>query len=134
MSEGHLNTFALSHIPPIVLLAVRGLSGFPQITGRSTAFVAGASLLYGLLFSTCFYMAWMFALTLLIAALYTGLTFRRETASLVRVHAKDIFVLFGTAAACFVIGLVPLYVIYAPVLQVFPGRSFREYISFAPFP
>lgn len=133
-NAGHLNAFSLYYIPPILLLAARGLSGFPRITARSMVLVVLASLLYALLFSTGFYVAWMFALTVLIATLYAGLQFRPQAVPFVKAHATAILALSGTAALCFAIGLIPFYVIYTPVRQLLPSRSFGEYVSFAPFP
>jgi hypothetical protein len=133
-SSGHLNTFSLYYIPPTALLVARGLSGFPRVTSGSILFVGSASLLYALLFSTCFYVAWMFGLTVLIAALYAGLRFWHRVVPFLKTDVRTILALCATSAFCFSIGLIPFYVIYGPVLQLFPSWSFREYISFAPFP
>jgi hypothetical protein len=133
-ASGHLNTFSLYYIPLIALLTVQGLSEFPRVAIGSILSISCASLLYALLFSTCFYVAWMFALTVLIAALYAGLQFRLEVIPFMKAQTRAILAFSGTAALCFAIGLLPFCAIYGPVLHLFPSWSYREYVSFAPTP
>lgn len=75
---GHLNAFALYYIAPIAAIAASGLRKFPRITPGGAALIVSASALYALLFSTRYYLAWMFALTVLIAGVYSGLTLRQR--------------------------------------------------------
>ena len=133
-TEAHPNFFALYYVPCIVLLALWTIEAFPRPTRWSFARAGLAGLLYGLLFSTSFYVAWLFALTLLFGLGTIALMRRRETVALLRQQAGPCGALAAAATAGFAIGIVPLLMIYLPALQLQSGRSFRDYISFAPFP
>ncbi|MBI5131412.1 MAG: hypothetical protein HZA66_18395 [Rhodopseudomonas palustris] len=133
-AEAHPNFFALYDVPCIVLLALWAIEAFPRPTRWSLARAGIAGLLYGLLFATSFYVAWLFALTLLFGLGTIALMRRGETLALLRQHPRPCGALAAAAAAGFVIGIVPLLMIYLPALQQQSGRSFRDYISFAPFP
>ncbi|WP_322518175.1 hypothetical protein SR870_11950 [Rhodopseudomonas palustris] len=134
-SIGHLNFFGLYWVPVIGLLALWAFDGFPRPTRWSylRGFVAG--LLYALLFSSAYYVAWLFALTLLIAAICAGvIALRRGAIAIDRRGGVALAGLSAVAAAGFVIGLSSFVYIYGPVLAIFPGRSFADYLAFAPHP
>src|SRR5262249_56187783 len=82
--------------------------------------------------STCFYLAWMLVLTMFIAGLIIGLRWRRSIIRYFLSNLRPIGILAGVAAAGLAIGLIPLFVIYLPVLGVLPGPSLAEYQWFAP--
>jgi hypothetical protein len=65
---GHTNFLLLYYVPCITAIALWGFEDFPRIVPRTIAGVAVAAALLALLFSTDVYTAWMFTLTLLIAA------------------------------------------------------------------
>jgi len=133
-AEAHPNFFALYYVPCLVLLALWTIEEFPRPTGWSLLRAAGFGVAYGLLFATSFYVAWLFALTVLFG-LGTVAVFRGpETLALLRQHPRSCGVLVGAALAGFAIGAIPVLTIYLPALQQQAGRSFRDYVSFAPFP
>lgn len=131
---GHLTTFAIYFLPPIIAIATRGLRNFPQVSASSVAFVALASALYGLLFSTGYYIAWMFGLTVLIASLYLGLTLRQRILPWMAANRVPAGIFLGAALAGFAAALIPFFVIHASALALYHGRTFRDYLAFSPFP
>jgi hypothetical protein len=130
----HSNFFALYYVPCIVLLALWGVEDFPRITFWSLARVGLAAALFGLLFATVYYVAWMFALTALIALCAAGVLLRRDVIAYARHYLEPARALVGAAIVGFSIGAVAVALIYVPVLSIVPGRTFRDYIGFAPFP
>jgi hypothetical protein len=131
---GHLQFFAVYYVPPIVLLALWGIEDFPRVTPRSLARVAMAAALFAMLFATGYYTAWLFAFTLLIALCVVGVLLRRNLMAAAKEYYKPAGRLVGAAVVGFGVGLVPLVLIYAPALSAFSGRSFSEYLYFAPYP
>jgi hypothetical protein len=77
---GHTQFFALYYLPVIVLLVLLGLEDFPRLGARSLTCIAVAAALFGLLFATAFYVAWLFALTVLIALCTIAVLRRSEVA------------------------------------------------------
>ncbi len=132
LNIGHINFFASYYLPFIVLIALRGLEGFPRITLLSVACVATASALFALLFATNYNTAWLFAFTCLIAAMWVGIKLRDDIGPFLLLNRRPIVILTWVAGAGFLIGLIPFALVYGPVLKLFPSRSFRDYISHAP--
>ena len=130
----HAQFYALYYVPALVLIFLRGLEDFPRMTARLLAHVAICALLYALLFSTSFYTAWLFGLTIMIAGAAAALMSPRQFAEVLSANRRPVSTIVGVGAVAFAIGLVPLAAIYAPILGLFEGRTFREYISYAPFP
>lgn len=130
----HIHFFSVYYIPCIVLLALWGLEGFPRLRRWSLAKVASAAVLFGLLFSTAYSIAWLFAFTLLIALCIVAIMFHRELLVAARQYFRPGRSVIGAAAFGFAVGIIPLIIIYFPALFTFSGRTFRDYISFAPFP
>jgi hypothetical protein len=83
------------------------------------------------LFSTSIYVAWLFALTVLIGLGAMVAMRRREMMAFLCNHAGSCSAL---ALAAFVVGAVPVLLIYRPTLHEQAGRPFRDYVSFVPFP
>jgi hypothetical protein len=131
---GHINFFALYYLPCVVLLGLWGIEDFPRVSPWSLARIATAAMLFGLLFATAYYVAWMFVLTAVIAACVAGVMLRRDLIIAIRIHARPAGLLVGAALAGFAVGIIPLLLIYVPVLAIVPGRSFRDYIGLAPLP
>jgi hypothetical protein len=131
---GHVQFFSLYYIPAIVLLALSAMEDFPRLTPWSIARIAGAAMLFALLFATSFYTAWLFALTVIIAACaFVALRTRMVVAYLEK-HRKAAAILGGAAVAAFMLGLVPFALMYLPTLADVAGRSYRDYIVFAWYP
>lgn len=133
-NSGHLDSFALYYIPPLLCLAARGLRDFPRASRASVICLPLSGLLYGLLFATCFHVAWMFAVTLVIGALSAALMLRQRIADWAAAHRGAILAATGLTASGLLIGLAPIFAIYAPALEELHGRTFGAYIGFAPFP
>jgi hypothetical protein len=131
-TAGHLNFFALYYIPAIALLVLWGLEDFPRSTMRSRICVAAAAFAFALLFSTTFYLAWFVAITVTIAAGTACIVARRQIGPWIRENARPIGMVLASGAVGFAVGIVPFFWIYLPVLAIVPGRTWREYIMFAP--
>jgi hypothetical protein len=131
---GHSNFFAIYYLPCIICLALWGIEDFPRLTRWSLVRTGAAGILFGLLFATGYYTAWMFALTLLIALCTAAVMLRRCLVAAAKDHRKPAIELIAIGAGGFVIGLIPFGLIYSPVLAIVPGRSYADYISFAPNP
>jgi hypothetical protein len=76
----------------------------------------------------------MFAFTILIAASYLATRSRSGLFLTARARVSAILPLSIAAAVGLTIGLIPFCAIYLPLIRTLPSRSFREYVSFAPFP
>lgn len=133
-AEAHPNFFALYYVPCLVLLALWAIEDFPRPPRWSLLRAGGFGLGYGLLFATSFYVAWLFALTLLFGLGTIAVLRGREAIALLRRHPGSCAALIGAAIAGFAIGAIPVLAIYLPALHQQAGRSFRDYVSFAPFP
>jgi hypothetical protein len=133
LSGGHINFFDIYYIPLIVMLALAALKSFPETTARSLVLTAIAAALYGLLFATSYYVAWLLAFCALIGAVYAGIKFRLEMLGFLRERRRPLQVYLGVAVTGFALGIIPFLKIYLPVLAVHPARDFREYIGHAPF-
>ena len=133
LSGAHINFFDIYYVPLIVMLALAALKSFPQANARARALTAIAAALYGLLFATSYYIAWLLAFCMLIAVAYSGITFRAEILDFARDKRRPLIAYLGVAAAGFALGIIPFLKVYLPVLAVHPARDFREYIGHAPF-
>lgn len=129
----HLQFFAIYYVPGIALLALWGIEDFPRVTRWSLPRVAVAAALFALLFATGFYVAWLFSLTAIIALCVVGIILRGDLIVMAREYRKPATKIVIAATLGFVVGLIPLALIYAPVWAILSGRTFREYIFFAPF-
>ncbi len=133
LSGAHINFFDIYYIPLIVMLMLAALKPFPQTTARSLALTAITAAVYGLLFGTSYYVAWLLAFCVLIGAVFASIKFRAEVLDFVRENKRPLLTYSGVAAIGFVLGIVPFLRVYLPVLAVHPARDFREYIGHAPF-
>ena len=134
LKSNHLQHFAVYYIPVIVycgLLAVTDVHRRPLRAYLLAAFAAG---LYGLLFSTGYYMAWFFGLGLLI---FTPVAVSIAW-SVVRAwwstRPSRVLGLGLVASVSFVAALSIFAAIYGPVLATGAARGFGEYLIFAPTP
>lgn len=133
-TEAHPNFFAVYYVPCIVLLALWAVESFPRLGGWLLLRASLVGLAYGLLFATSFYVAWLFALTVLIGLGGLFAMRPRQTIALLRNYPRACGAVALAALAGFAVGAVPVLMIYMPVLHEQAGRSFRDFISFAPFP
>jgi hypothetical protein len=128
----HPQCFAVYYIPIIAycgLLAVSELHERPIRAYVLAAFTAG---LYGLLFSTAYYIAWFFGLGLLICAPIAGYMTWPQLRTWWRIHPPRVFGLMLVAAIGFIAALSVFVIIYAPVLAIGAKRDFAEYLNDAP--
>ncbi|MGP9812132.1 hypothetical protein ACTZWT_11525 [Rhodopseudomonas sp. NSM] len=133
-AEGHPNFFALYYVPCIMLLALWAIEDFPRPTRWSLVRAALAGLLFGLLFSTLFYVAWLFVFTALFALCAVAVLRWRAMVALLWTNIRPCAAMLAAAALGFAVGVAPLVVIYLPALHELSGRSYREFLSYAPFP
>lgn len=130
----HLQHFTVYYIPAIAyfgVLAVNNLHRRPFLSYLLAIFAAG---LYGLLFSTGYYMAWFFGLALLISAPIAGFVAWRDVLAWWREHPVRVLCLGFLASLSFLAALSIFATIYVPVLAAGGTRNFNEYLVFAPTP
>jgi hypothetical protein len=134
LKSGHLQHFAVYYIPVIVycgLLAVSDVHRRPLRAYLLAAFTGG---LYGLLFSTGYYMAWFFGVGLLISApifVYVAWPAVRTWWS---TRPMRVLSLGLAVSLSFLAALSIFAAIYGPVLALGLERNFSEYLFFAPRP
>jgi hypothetical protein len=134
LKSGHLQHFAVYYIPVIVYCGSVAVSDVHRRPGRAYLFGAFAAGLYGLLFSTGYYMAWFFGLGLLISApIVIGIAWPQVKAWW---SARPSRVLgLGLLAGLSLIAALSVFaVIYEPVLATGATRGFGEYRIFAETP
>jgi hypothetical protein len=132
VNANHLQLFAIYYAP---VAAYFGTYAIVEIhTNKIRSLIAGgaAGLLYGLLFSTGYYTAWFFGLSLLIfTPIFIFLSRRAVRAWLVAGPAR-----IGTLGLAFVdgfvIGLIPFMFIYGPAMKIAGSHDFDEYLLYAP--
>jgi hypothetical protein len=130
----HLQHFAIYYAPIVAysgLLAVSYLHRRPFRSYLLAVFAAG---LYGLLFSTGYYMAWFFGLALLIFAPIAGYVAWPDVLAWWRERPMRVLGLAFLASLSFLAALSIFAMIYRPVLAAGGTRNFNEYLGFAPTP
>ena len=135
---GHPQLYEVNFVPLVALLILEAARS--RTTGPIRAATAGVlgGLTLGLLFSTGYYVAWYFTflagMVLIFAAVFrfgfwpVSVLRARLYFSLVRRYSR----IAMAVAVGFVIGVIPFWKIYAPVITQFPGRPFAEYLENAP--
>jgi hypothetical protein len=134
LKSGHLQHFAVYYIPVIAYcswVAVVDLHRRPLRAYLLAAFAAG---LYGLVFSTGYYMAWFFGLGLLIFAPIAVYFAWPQVRNWWGTRPTRVLGLSLAAILSFVAALSLFAAIYAPVLATGAARGFGEYLAFAPTP
>ena len=130
----HPQCFAVYYIPIIAycgLLAVTDLHQRPVRAYLLGAFAAG---LYGVLFSTAYYIAWFLGLGLLIFTPIAGYIAWPQLRSWWRKRPARVLRLILVAALVFIAALSVFVIIYLPVLATGAKRGFAEYLNDAPHP
>lgn len=134
LSSYHFQHFAVYYIPIIGYCAQTAASEVHRRPIRAYLVGALAAGLYGLLFSTGYYMAWFFSLALLI---FTPITIAIAWPQVLiwwRKRPSRVFVLGLVVSVTFLGALSIFLIIYVPVLATGAGRTFGEYLSYAPSP
>jgi hypothetical protein len=134
LASVHLQHFTIYFIPIIAycgLLAVSELHERPLRAYLLGGFAAG---LYGLLFSTGYYMAWFFGFALLIVTPIIAVTAWAQVLIWWGKDARRALGLFVAASFTFIAALSIFAVIYGPVLALGAERDFGEYLHYAPHP
>ena len=132
VNANHLQLFAIYYVPIVAYLAVYANIWIHKNKKRSLIAGGAAGLLYGLLFSTGYYVAWLFGLALLIfTPIFVFLSWRAVRTWFLtdptRIGVLALVFLDG-----FVIGIIPFGLIYGPLLKSASARDFSEYLFFAP--
>ncbi len=134
LKSGHLQHFAVYYIPVIVycaLLAVRDVHRRPR---RAYPLGAFAAALYGLLFSTGYYMAWFFGLGLLIFTPIVVYVAWPAVQAWWSTRPTRVLGLALVASIGFLAALSIFAAIYGPVLATGAARGFSDYLMYAPTP
>jgi hypothetical protein len=135
---GHPQLYEVNFVPLVAVLfleAARSRTIHP-IGSAMTALTGGVVL--GLLFSTGYYVAWYFTflsgVALIVAAvLRFGLwPFTALGARLYLSLLRRYFHVGMAGAVGFMMGAIPFWKIYAPVITQYPSRPFAEYLDNAP--
>jgi hypothetical protein len=128
----HQQHFAVYYLPAVVYCAVAAVGDLRAKPRRAYVLSAIAGGLYGLTFSTGFYMAWFFGLSLLIFAPLVILLAWPVVRRWWRENAREAVVLALIAGAAFMGALAIFTVIYGPVLALGLTWAFSEYLYYAP--
>ena len=134
LKSNHLQHFAVYYIPVIVycgLLAVTDVHRRPLRAYLLAAFAAG---LYGLLFSTGYYMAWFFGLGLLIFTPIAVSIAWPAVRAWWSARPSRVLGLGLVTGVSFLAALSIFAAIYGPVLATGAACGFGEYLMFAPTP
>ncbi len=134
LKSGHFQHFAVYFIPLIALLASVAISELHRKHFRACVFGAFAAALYGLLFSTGFYIAWFFGFALLIFSPIAGSVAIPEVRKWWSKGRAHVVTLGLVAGSSFLAALSIFTLIYAPVLAMGVRRAFSDYLIFAPEP
>ncbi len=134
LKSGHLQHFTVYYIPIIAYCSLRAVSELHDRPVRAYLLGGFAAALYGLLFSTGYYMAWFFGLALLISTPIAAIFIWRQVRDWWRENPRRVLGLGLVAGLTFAAALSIFVVIYAPVLAAGAGRDFGEYLLYAPHP
>jgi hypothetical protein len=134
LSSYHFQLFAVYYIPIIGYCAQIAVSDVHQRPTRAYLVGALGAGLYGLLFSTGYYMAWFFSLALLIFTPITIAFAWPQVLSWWHRRPSRVFVLGLVVSVTFLGALSIFLIIYVPVLATGAVRTFGEYLVYAPSP
>lgn len=134
LQSAHLQHFAVYYIPVIAYCGLVAVSDVHRRPCRAYLLAAFGAGLFGLLFSTAYYMAWFFGLALLI---FTPLVARiawPEACRWLSARPARILGLGLVAGLVFLSTLSVFAAIYGPVVAIGARRAFGEYLVYAPMP
>jgi hypothetical protein len=128
----HPQCFAVYYIPIIAYCGLLAVTELHQRLVRAYLLGAFTAGMYGVLFSTAYYIAWFFGLGLLIFTPIAGYTAWPQLRTWWRQHPTRVLGLVLVASLGFIAALSIFLIIYAPVLATGVKRSFAEYLNDAP--
>ncbi len=134
LKSGHLQHFAVYYIPIIAYCALIAITDVHRRPRRAYLLAAFAAGLYGLLFSTGYYMAWFFGLGLLIFTPIAVFIARPQVRAWWSTCPTRVLSLGLVASLSFLAALSIFALIYGPVLATGAARDFGDYLFFAPTP
>lgn len=123
----HSQHLAIHFLPIVGLLALSALLR-ERPPARTAAFAFAAGLLYGLAFTTGFYMPWFFTFFLVLALPVFVFRYRTTIAEYVRAHRRRLIVASVAGAVGFGIGAAVLLSIYGPAIATLRGMSANQYL------
>jgi hypothetical protein len=126
--------FAVYYIPIVAYCGFVAISELHRRPLRACLLGAFAAGLFGLLFSTSYYIAWFFGLALLIFAPIAGYIAWPQLRAWWSKNANRVLGLALAASLSFLAALSIFVMIYAPVLAAGATRTFGEYLYYAPEP
>jgi hypothetical protein len=129
-----LQMFAVYYLPIVAYCAVASVIDLHIRPRRAYLLGACAAGLYGLIFSTSYYMAWFFGLALLIFAPIATLTAWPVLRNWWARNPTAVITLGLVGSVSFLSTLAIFVVIYAPVLGLGEAWNFNEYLKYAPQP
>ena len=132
LKSGQAQHFVAYYLPVVLYCAVSAIANLHRARVRSCLLGAAAGILYGLVFSTGYYISWFFGIALLVFApvfIWQGWPAVR---SWWQVNPRSVLVLAAIFAASFIVALIPFVLIYLPVMRNIGTRSFAEYLFYAP--
>jgi hypothetical protein len=116
------------HFLPIVGLLALSATLRERSPARTAALAFAAGLLFGLTFTTGFYMAWFFTFFLLLALPVFAFLYWTTIAAYVRAHSRRLLVASMAGVVGFAIGAGVLFSIYGPAIAALGGTSADRYL------
>jgi len=132
LSSTHLQHFASLYIPAIILCGVDAIQTLRSNPVRAVAAVSVGALLYGLLFSTSFYMAWFLSFDILLFVLIAALPARALVLDWIWLQPSRSLGLLIVGVTTLAVALIPFWLIYMPVFLSLGYRSTNEVLFWAP--
>jgi hypothetical protein len=132
VTAAQLQHFTIYFLPLTMLCAVKAVEELHRSRGQAYGSAAIGAFLFGLTFSTGFYIAWFFAVEL--AIFIPFFLFRCPPAALRWLWADrgSVAVLVAVSTASFIVGLIPCAIIYVSIAASMGYRNLFEYLSNAP--
>src|SRR5262245_48113439 len=127
LKSGQVQHFAAYYLPVVLYCAASAVADVHRARVRACLLSATAGILYGLCFSTGYYISWFFGIALLIFApvfIWQGWP---AVSSWWQVNPRSVSAIALIFAASFVVALIPFVLIYFPVMRIIGPRSFAEY-------
>jgi hypothetical protein len=124
--------FVAYYLPVVLYCAASAIANVHRARVRSCLLGAAAGILYGLCFSTGYYISWFCGIALFVFApifIWQGWPVVRGWW---QVDPRSVMVLAAVFASSFIVALIPFVLIYLPVTRVIGPRSFAEYLFYAP--
>ena len=132
VNANHPQLFTIYYVPVVVYLAIYATTEIHEHKKLSLMASGIAGLLYGLLFSTGFYVAWFFGIGLLIFVPIFIIISWRAVRTWFAADPIRIGLLGFTFIDGFVVGLIPFALIYISVAMGAGSRDLSQYLFDAP--